>query len=167
MRHAFRLGDETASLWLSLDQGHFRLHLDDAPARPVRLDDLGQGAFELVLGEESRKVYLATAGDTVFIHLDGEAHEVAYLDPLSLHDRAHGAGEEDVARAPMPGIVVATPVTAGEAVELGQTLVIIESMKLETAIKAWRAGVVAAVHVAVGQSFERGADLVTLEAAGG
>ena len=39
---------------------------------------------------------------------------------------------------------------------------VIESMKLETAIKAWRDGTVAAVHVGVGQTFERGAPLVTL-----
>jgi 3-methylcrotonyl-CoA carboxylase alpha subunit len=167
MRHAFRVGDEMAELWLSHDRGRFRLHLGDAPAELVRLDSLGQGAFDLVVGGESHRVHLAFAGDSVFIHLDGEAYEVAYLDPVPLHDRAHGAGGEDVARAPMPGIVVATPVAAGARVELGQTLVIIESMKLETAIKAWRAGVVGMVHVAVGQSFERGADLVSLEAVEG
>ena len=37
---------------------------------------------------------------------------------------------------------------------------VIESMKLETAIKAWREGAVAAVHVGVGQAFQRGAPLL-------
>ena len=44
----------------------------------------------------------------------------------------------------------------------GDTLLVIESMKLETAIKAPRDGMVETVHVADGRTFERSAPLVTL-----
>ncbi len=47
-------------------------------------------------------------------------------------------------------------------VAAGDTLMVIESMKLETAIKAWREGSVAAVHVGMGQAFQRGAPLISL-----
>ena len=62
----------------------------------------------------------------------------------------------------MPGTVIAVHVTEGQAVARGDTLVVIESMKLETAIKALRDGTIATVHVATGQAFDRGMPLVTL-----
>jgi biotin carboxyl carrier protein len=53
-------------------------------------------------------------------------------------------------------------VKEGQSVTAGETLMVIESMKLETAIKAWRDGAVAAVHVGVGQTFQRGTPLLAL-----
>jgi biotin carboxyl carrier protein len=62
----------------------------------------------------------------------------------------------------MPGVVIAVHAAEGQTVARGDTLVVIESMKLETAIKAPRDGVIATVHVAVGKTFDRAAPLVTL-----
>ena len=73
----------------------------------------------------------------------------------------HGASADDVATAPMPGVVVAVHTAPGARVTRGDTLMVIESMKLETAIKAWRDGTVETIHVAEGRTFERSAPLVT------
>ena len=73
---------------------------------------------------------------------------------------AHGGG---IVAAPMPGLVVRVEVTAGQRVEAGAGLVIVEAMKMENELRAPRAAVVAAVHVAAGQTVEKGAPLVTLE----
>ena len=64
----------------------------------------------------------------------------------------------------MPGTVVRVDVAVGDHVATGDPLVVIESMKLETTIRAWHDGTVSAVHVTAGQSFERDAVLVTLAA---
>jgi 3-methylcrotonyl-CoA carboxylase alpha subunit len=110
---------------------------------------------------------VAVDGDQVHIHLDGETYTLEYTDPVKRHAH-HGAGAaDDVAAAPMPGTVIAVHAADGQTVTRGDTLLVIESMKLETAIKAWRDGTVASVHVAVGKTFERGAPLVTLAAEGG
>jgi len=53
-------------------------------------------------------------------------------------------------RAPMPGVVVAVPVAAGQSVATGQVLIILESMKMENEVRASRAGVVQAVRVRAG-----------------
>jgi len=60
--------------------------------------------------------------------------------------------------------VVAVQIKPGERVTRGQTMMVIESMKLETAIVAWRDGVIETLHVSAGQTFERAAPLVTLAA---
>jgi len=66
----------------------------------------------------------------------------------------------------MPGSVVALPVAVGDSVRAGDTLVIIESMKLEVALKATQPGRVAAINCAIGRSFEKDAVLVVLAGEG-
>jgi biotin carboxyl carrier protein len=53
-------------------------------------------------------------------------------------------------------------VSAGTAVRRGDVLIVLESMKLETSLKAPRDGVVASAPLAPGATFDRGAVLVTL-----
>ncbi len=63
----------------------------------------------------------------------------------------------------MPGKVIAVNVAEGDAVTEGQTLVVLEAMKMEMAIKAPRDGVVASVPQAVGAMVGDGDVLVALE----
>lgn len=65
--------------------------------------------------------------------------------------------------APMPGRVVRVLVAAGDRVEAGQSLVVVEAMKMENEISAPRAGRVGEVGVAAGQSVESGRLLLTIE----
>ena len=73
---------------------------------------------------------------------------------------AAGAGQ---VLAPMPGLVKAVFVRAGEAVVLGQRLALLEAMKMEHALLAGRDGVVAEVLVAEGAQVDAGAPLIRLE----
>ena len=79
-------------------------------------------------------------------------------------DRAAGAGRGPT--APVPGTVIAIEVTAGEPVTAGQTLVVLEAMKLEHRIRAAADGVVASVDVAVGDRVDASQVLVTMGSAG-
>ena len=65
--------------------------------------------------------------------------------------------------APMPGMVVTIAVEPGQEVITGQRLVIIESMKMQSEIVAWRDGVVERIYLQVGDTFDRGASLIGLE----
>lgn len=67
---------------------------------------------------------------------------------------------ETVLKAPMPGLVVAIKVLAGEAVKKGQALVVIEAMKMENIIKAKADATIKQVHVSPGQSVEKGERLL-------
>jgi biotin carboxyl carrier protein len=158
MRHTFVIADAEHEAWLSRRGGSYVLHIGEQ-AVPVKLSADGES---LKVGDETLPVLVAGDGDLVHIHIDGATHTVRYVDPVRRYGAHAGGGADDTAEAPMPGVVVAVHVGEGQHVAPGETLVVIESMKLETAIKAWRDGDVAAVHVAVGQAFQRGAPLVTL-----
>ena len=71
-----------------------------------------------------------------------------------------GAGE--AVNAPMPGTILKVNVTAGQAVKSGDTLCVLEAMKMENEIKAPKDGTVTQVVVAKGASVSTGDALVVI-----
>src|SRR5690606_16906297 len=65
-------------------------------------------------------------------------------------------------KAPMPGRVVKTLVTAGDEVTVGQTLVILEAMKMENEVQSPAPGIVVSVAVSSGEAVEAGQRLLEL-----
>jgi biotin carboxyl carrier protein len=69
-------------------------------------------------------------------------------------------------KAPMPGLVVRLPAQKGATVKKGQSLVVIEAMKMENDLKSPGDGVVTAIHVTERSAVEKNARLLTLTASG-
>ena len=69
---------------------------------------------------------------------------------------------EVVVKSPMPGIVLKVSAGLGEAVKKGQTVIILESMKMENELKAPRDGVITKKHVQDGTSVEKNQPLVVI-----
>ena len=69
-------------------------------------------------------------------------------------------------RAPAPAVVVAVRAAVGDDVEAGQTIVVLESMKMETAVRAPVAGRVREVLAVVNAQVDAGAALMRVEPAG-
>ena len=99
------------------------------------------------------------------IHLEGARYEAAVVDERTRAIRemtgqgAAASGPRPV-RAPMPGLVVSVAVEPGDAVTAGQTVAIIEAMKMENDLKAESDGIVSKIVVGVGEPVEKGAILV-------
>jgi biotin carboxyl carrier protein len=161
MQHTFVIGETEHEAWLSRRGQTYELHLAEQVI-PIALEPAEGGGELLRVGPDTCPILIATDGDFVHIHLDGSTYAVRYIDPVLRYGSHAGGSADDIAEAPMPGVVIAIHVKEGEQVAAGDTLMVIESMKLETAIKAWREGSVAAVHIGVGQTFQRGAPLISL-----
>ncbi|MCF4165683.1 biotin/lipoyl-binding protein [Zavarzinia compransoris] len=108
------------------------------------------------------RVAVAVDGNVAYVHLNGRAHRVEFREPVDRFARGGAGGGADAIAAPMPGSVVAVNVEAGQSVAAGQVMMVIESMKLETAIKAPRDAVIETVHVSAGKTFNKGAPLIAL-----
>ena len=66
-------------------------------------------------------------------------------------------------KTPLPGVIIDVKVAVGDVVKKGQTVVVLEAMKMETNINADRDGKVVAIQVAKGDTVADGAALVVLE----
>ena len=164
MRHAFDIAGTETEAWLGRDGAGYRLHGDAGEARVSLALDGIEG--ELMIDGRRENVLVVLDGELIHVHAAGGTYTLRHLDPVRRFADAEAGGGADVARAPMPGTVVRLAVEVGQAVAVGDPLLVIESMKLETTIRAWHDGHVAALHVETGQSFERDAVLVTLAAGG-
>ncbi|MGH2761303.1 MAG: acetyl-CoA carboxylase biotin carboxyl carrier protein subunit [Thermoleophilaceae bacterium] len=133
----------------------------DGKAYQASLRAVGK-AYELSLDDRVEHIWLSVEHDTVHVHALGRAWRLEVVDPVEESLRA--TEQADAASAPMPGTVVSVAVGPGDPVSVGQQLLVIESMKMESEIVSWREGTVARVSVEVGEGFDRGATLVTLEA---
>jgi 3-methylcrotonyl-CoA carboxylase alpha subunit len=97
------------------------------------------------------------AGTSVF---GGRALTLLPLDPLDRGGTETGGG---LTLSPMPGLVKAVFVDAGQPVRAGDRLAILEAMKMEHTLTAARDGTVAEVLAAAGDQVEAGAPLIRLE----
>ncbi|MHB1843121.1 MAG: biotin/lipoyl-containing protein [Sulfobacillus sp.] len=75
---------------------------------------------------------------------------------------AEGSGPVEQIVAPLPGTVLAVKVSAGQAVESGQVLLVLEAMKMENEIVAPRAGTVKELQARQGQAVNTGDPLLTI-----
>lgn len=162
MKHGFKLGETDYDIGLSRAGNGYRLHID-AREVPIDLTPGEGGDWQLRCAETITAAAIAVDGDDIFIHLDGSTHHLRYEHPLQRLAELHEADSGDTIHATMPGSLVALEVAEGEHVTTGQTLLIIESMKMETTFAAPRDGIVQSVHVGTGETFEKGTALVTLE----
>ena len=72
------------------------------------------------------------------------------------------AGKSGV-KSPLPGVILDIKVNVGDEVKKGQTIIILEAMKMENSINADKDGKVTAINVSKGESVLEGTDLVIIE----
>lgn len=107
--------------------------------------------------------------ERLHVFLDGQKSTLVLPTPkwlLSLGGDVLGAGKGAL-KAPMPSLVVEVKVNVGDKVEKGQAVVVLESMKTETVLRAEVDGVIKAVGCKNGEMVEEGRELVIIEADGG
>ena len=147
-----------------LAQGHDGRYRIAQGSRVVEIEGarLSGDTLSLRMDDRGLRVRVALQPGRVDVH-DGERRLT--LRPLAMY-RHEGAGQaegDDRVRAPMPGRVVALRVAAGDRVQQGQELAVLEAMKMELALKAPRDGTVGELRAAVGEFVEADAVLVVLE----
>lgn len=127
----------------------------------------GQPVYSLIVNGKSYEGYVYPSDDGWQVFLHGRLYTVRVEDERERKLRAAIGGAiaesgEFHLKAPMPGLIVAVPVSEGQAVEKGQVLVILESMKMQNELKAPRPGVVQRVRVKPGETVEQKQTLLSL-----
>lgn len=119
------------------------------------------GIWLLIFDNRRILAYIARDGDMRYVHVQGNSVTLTAYDERA--NRRKQSGSAGDLTAQMPGQVVEVLVNEGEAVSSGQTLVILEAMKMEIRVTAPSDGTVKGVHVAQGDIVQRGQPLIELE----
>jgi biotin carboxyl carrier protein len=142
MAYEISLGDRTAQIELISKAGSKALIAVDDNKYEIDIVMVEKGVYsilynghsynlELIEGDNSKKYQVNTFARSFLV-------EIIDAETKYLHNRLLGTeheGENDIS-SPMPGKVVKIPVSIGENVTSGQTLIVVEAMKMQSEFKA-------------------------------
>ena len=129
--------------------------------KPLEADavEVAQGIYSILIGGESFEVRTEAAAGRPHVISRGREMFVAVRDPRQWRRRGGGAleaeGQQQVI-APMPGKIIRVLVKAGESVETGQGLLVVEAMKMQNEIRSPKSGKVERLSVVEGQVVNAG-----------
>lgn len=127
-----------------------------------------QPVYSLLLAGQSHEAYVVPSEEAWQVLLNGRFFPVQVDDERTRRlQQVAGSGaserNEFHLKAPMPGLVVAVPVSEGQEVQKGDVLVILESMKMQNELRSARAGVVTRLRVKAGDHVEQRQTLLSVE----
>ncbi|HSI39379.1 MAG TPA: acetyl/propionyl/methylcrotonyl-CoA carboxylase subunit alpha [Xanthobacteraceae bacterium] len=171
-RRIVRLGDQRLVCEIDRAAGEFLVTFLDTEGRPLGTHELrstwkpGMPVWQGTFDEEAISVQVRPRPNGVALAFRGVAVEAhvytereAALAELMPVKTASGSGKQLL--CPMPGLVVSVAVTEGQEVKAGDTLAVVEAMKMENVLRAERDGTVKAVLAKAGDSLA--VDAVILE----
>jgi len=145
-----RVAGESYRLRVAQSRGG-RYHVElDGKAVDVEAERTGRFERKLIVGDTTFAVLSAPQGSDYLVEVDGTVHRIS-------------GGEAGMVRAPAPAMVISIPVAVGDEVTAGDVVAVVESMKLETALKAPVSGRVQEILVAPNTQVEGGTKLLRLE----
>lgn len=174
MKRTLLIGKETHEVELTRQDGALTLTWD-GEAMPADIVEVEPGTYSVILGGSSVDVRIdAGRSSDPDVHayratLHDGAYEFGLQDPMKALLAAAGGASAGggTLSSPMPGKIVKILVKEGDVVVEGQTLLIMEAMKMQNELKAAGAGKVSKVAVAEGGTVETGTTLLVMVAAEG
>ena len=141
--------------------GHYTVSIGER-SFSLQAQALPNGGWRLLLDGEAHTVYAAAQGDQRYVQVDAATYTLTVPSVKSTRRKTSTSGDELTAQ--MPGQVTAVMVKTGDQTTRGQTLLILEAMKMEIRVTAPADGQVQQVLVQPGEVVERGQRLVIFEA---
>ncbi|MEU2157826.1 acetyl/propionyl/methylcrotonyl-CoA carboxylase subunit alpha [Streptomyces sp. NPDC019396] len=160
--HHFRIpGQDPLTVRVSGTAAGTVCTVGEAPAKPVRRVRTDNGSGLSADGDRSGTVTVEVDGVThtfrhaigpegIWLGRDGDSWHVLDHDPVEASLSGAARQGADTLAAPMPGTVTVVKVSVGDTVEAGQSLLVVEAMKMEHVISAPHAGTVTELDVTPG-----------------
>jgi acetyl/propionyl-CoA carboxylase alpha subunit len=161
MRYRYRYRGQIFEINLERSGEVYRTIVDGIP---YEFEVLNTQPGQISLRFEGRPVnlYWAVDEEIRWVSLHGCTYPLG--KPARIRAQQEGGLDgESLVRAPMPAQVRSLEINVGDAVERGETLMLLEAMKMEIRVRAPKAGRVAAIRAAAGQTVNRDDILVELE----
>ena len=141
--------------------------LIDGEERDVDFLNLGGSLYSLITENKSFEAVIDDDEGRIDVMMRGRLFEAQVLDEramLLMQRRGGMVDSSGEVHAPMPGLIVDVTVEEGEAVAKGQTVVILESMKMQNELKSPIDGTARAIHAVAGQAVDKNDLLVEIKA---
>ncbi len=165
MKYVATINEQSVAVDVSGADGHYRITMGDE-TREVDARLTAQGIYSLLLDGVSYVADVVDRDGACVVEVGGELYEITVEEQtrhiIRTRGGASGGSRSRTLTAPLPGKISRVAVRPGDAVNPGDTLLVIEAMKMENEFKAGAAGTVAEVRVAPGQAVNAGDVLIVM-----
>jgi biotin carboxyl carrier protein len=166
MKFDVRISGRTRTIELQRNSERWQISLDGA-ALDADAVEIAPNVFSILLNGESFEVRIApTSEGKLTLQTRHQDFTAEVVDPRAWRDRRHGAVEAEGRQqivAPMPGKVVRLLVKAGDKVEAGQGLLVVEAMKMQNEVRSPKTGTVERLLAKEGQPVNAGEVLAWID----
>ncbi len=141
--------------------------LIDGEERDVDFLNLGGSLYSLITENKSFEAVIDDDEGRIDVMMRGRLFEAQVLDEramLLMQRRGGLSSSSGEVHAPMPGLIVDVTVEEGDEVAKGQTVIILESMKMQNELKSPVDGIARAIHAVAGQAVDKNDLLVEVKA---
>jgi biotin carboxyl carrier protein len=158
-RHRFQVGEQTHTVVVDEVDGELRVTVDDG--EPVLVDATVSGVpglVSMIVDERPSRAYVARQASGFRVIVEGRPFDIGVAGSGRRQRGAVGGAADPPGKvsAPLAGVVVDVRVEVGQRVAQGQSLVVIEAMKMQNEVQSPHAGTITGVHCAKGGRVEKG-----------
>jgi len=163
-RYIVQKGDEQIEVSIAKARDGYQLEIGGKSVNVGSQSVSGGTVRSLLIDGRSYETAVMPSREGVDVYVSGDVFHVRVTDELWARvdtGRDAESGREEVL-TPMPGEVVSIPVKPGDVVDAGETVAVVEAMKMQNEINAIRGGRVEEIRLQPGDVVETGAVLVVL-----
>ncbi len=158
MKLEIEIGDAAHAVEISQTEAQSFYAIDGKSVEASAVE-VAPGIYSIVIAGRSFEARIAQFGSDLRISVGSDEYAVRVRDPRKWERNRSGSssseGRQNVV-APMPGRVVRVLARAGDAVEAGQGIVVVEAMKMQNEVRSPKAGTVERLLVKEGQAMNAG-----------
>jgi biotin carboxyl carrier protein len=165
MIYEVTIGEKAHRVELARKEAGWECKLDGRSV-PLDVTETQEGVLSILLNGQSYQVKQDLAGGESYIVVGHKRFPATVRDPRSLRSRLTSDSVRQGVKklsAPMPGKVVRIMAPVGTEVETGQSILVIEAMKMQNELKSPKKGVVKRLNVIEGAAVEAGQALAEVE----
>src|SRR5579864_4857047 len=164
MKLELTIGDRARNLEIERHGGQFHFRIN---GRAVAADvvQVQPEVYSVLIDGQAFEAHIECDASGLRVQIDGREFPIAIADPRqwrrSQNQMAAAEGHQQIVSS-MPGKVVRVMVRAGDAVEAGQGLLVVEAMKMQNEIKSPKAGKIERIAAQEGQTINAGEVLAVI-----
>jgi len=169
MSHEIKIDNRTAKVDILSRSGNKILIAIDDRKYEIDIEKVGTGLYSILNDGKSYSVELIGGANPKHytVNTYAKTFDVEVIDAETKYLQSRGGTKDDDAElhimSPMPGKIVKVPVKVGDEVKEGQTIVVVEAMKMQSEFKVKKDRIIKEIYVKEGDTVDANQILIELE----
>ena len=163
MEKKYNFLDQTHKVNFEERDEFYKFRIDDGLEYNVSKVEVESNLVSFKHKGKTYRVFYALEKDQIFLSIDGENYTLQLERDVSSKSKSGKQQKGDSVASPMPGLLVKIPFSAGDKVKAGETLAIVEAMKMQNELPAPRDGIIKKINGKEGEQVDALQVIVELE----